>query len=168
MASRSKTLVAVLVSVVVLGALGTVAVSFILLRALGDFGGSGEWSSTAIAERDLPYLYGVKLPVAPLVFDGRAMGFQDGYWEVLVKLPPSSREAFLSMNAVTTNQERRLSKEALARIQELEPGTPPLTATGLDLPPPTRPDGGGWMLSRRAALLEGEGVLWLHFIAHES
>lgn len=168
MAPQTKTLIIVLVSVVVLGALGTVAVSFVLLRALGDFGGSGEWSSTAVAERDLPTLYGVKLPVAPLEWDSRTMGFQDGYWEVLVKLPPSSRDSFLLMNKLKTNHDGQLDPEVLLHLQSLDPKATSLTAVGLELPAPSLPDGGGWNLYRSGSLFEGDGVLWLHLVAHES
>lgn len=167
--SQTKTLLLVLVAVGALGCLGTVGIAVVLLSAVGSLGGDGEWSSTAVAERDLPRLYGVRLPAAPLVWDSRAMGFQDGLWEVLVKLPPSSREPFLSMNALTLGEGGGgFEGGALRRIRELEPSTPALKARRVKLPEALQPDGGGWHLYRSATLYEAEGVLWLHLVAHES
>lgn len=169
MTKENRTLLLVFAAVFGLGCLGTGVIAFILLRAVDSFGGSSEWSSTAVAERDLPKLYGVKLPTAPLIWDSRAMGFQDGFWEVLVKLPPSSREPFLSMNKLEfTDVGAGYDDDTLERIRELDASTPQLKAQRVKLPEAMQADGGGWYLYRSATIYEGEGVFWIHLVAHES
>lgn len=169
MTKENRTLLLVFAAVFGLGCLGTGAVAFVLLSSLESFGGSSDWSKTAVAERDLPTLFGVKLPTAPLVWDSRAMGFQDGFWEVLVKLPPASRETFLSMNGLElTDVGAGSDDDTLQRIRELEPATPALKAQRVRLPEVQQPDGGGWYLYRSGTLYEADGVLWVHLVAHES
>lgn len=169
MTKDNRTLLMVFVAVCVLGCLGTGVVAFVMIRSLNSFGGGGEWSSTAVAERDLPRLYGVRLPTAPLKWDSRAMGFQDGIWEVLVQLPPESRDAFLTMNKLElTDIGAGFEDDTLQRIRELDPSTPKLKSQRVRLPEATTPDGGGWYLYRSAVMYEGEGVFWLYLSAHEN
>ncbi|MGV3619882.1 MAG: hypothetical protein ACO1OB_03640 [Archangium sp.] len=170
MKKENRTLLLVFAAVFGLGCLATGVIAFLLLRAVDSFGGTDEWSATAVAERDLPTLYGVKLPTAPLRWDSRAMGFQDGFWEVLVKLPPSSREAFVSMNKleVLTDEHAGTNEDTLEHIRELEPATPALNMTRVKLPEATSPDGGWVNLYRSATFFEADGVFWIHLVAHES
>ncbi len=169
--SQSKTLLLVLLGVAGLGCVATTAIVALVFGTLSNFGdGDQDWSSTAVAERDLPQLFGVKLPAKPLDWHSRAMGFQDGLWEVLVKLPPSSAATFVSMNKLEVDELTDApDTSALEYLMTVDPALPPLKARRLRLPDTaTQADGGKWYLYRSGTLLEGEGVFWLHLVAHET
>ena len=151
------------------GCVGASAVAFLLLRAVDDFGGSTEWSESAVAERELPSVFGVRLPTRPLRYQSRSMGFQDGYYEVLVQLPPEAAEAFLTVNKLKRGDEEVVDPDVLDSIRLFDP-TAPVTfkATVLELPEALKADGGSWNLHRSGELLEAPGACWLHLVAFET
>lgn len=151
------------------GCLGSGVVALLLVRAVDGFGGNTEWSENALPERELPALFGVRLPVKPLRYQSRSLGFQDAYYEVLVQLPPGAAESFLSTNHLVRGEEAPIDPDVMDQLRVLDPTTPAvLKATTLELPEATRIDGGTWNLNRSGELLEGSGVLWVHLTAFET
>ncbi len=168
MTSSARAVLLVMLGLVVLGALGTGGVAWLMVRAMDGLAGSTAWSENAVPERELPALFGVRLPVKPLRYQSRSLGFQDQQFEVLVQLPPSAVDAFLSSNHLTRGPRRAIDVEVIDQVRTLDPATPPLEATALELPQGLQADGGAWGLHRSGELLEGAGVLWVHLIAFET
>lgn len=178
MTKSTRNVVLAIVGVVVLGCLGTGA----LVVGVGTFaasqlGGSGEWSEDAVPERELPRMFGVRLPVKPLYYRSRELGFQDGLWEVVVQLPPGSVEAFLGANKLERGAaplpgvpapETYMNTGVDELIHSVDPATPALSPTPVTLPDARQPDGGLRNLIRRAVLLEAPGVTWLYLEAFET
>lgn len=158
----------VVMGLVVFGCLGTASVTALLVHAVGSFGGTSQWSADAVAERELPALLGVRLPVKPLRYQSRQMGFQDAYFEVLVQLPPGAAETFLSSNHLARGLKGPLDLDLMDQLRLLEPSTPVLESTSFELPEAVKLDGGSWQLHRSGELLEGAGVLWVHLTAFET
>ncbi len=168
MTTSTRTVLLVLLGLFGFGALGASVISFFLVRAVDELGGSAEWSEDALPERELPAVFGVRLPVKPLRYQSRSMGFQDAFFEVLVQMPPDAAEAFLSTNHLTRGAEAVMDADVVDQLNALDPSTPGLKATTLELPEAVRRDGGTWPLHRSGELLEAPGVLWLHFTAFET
>ncbi len=168
MTKSTRTVLLVLLGLVGFGFLGAGAVTMLLVRALDGFSGSTEWSEDAVPERELPAVFGVRLPVKPLRYQSRSTGFQDQQFEVLVQLPPGAAEAFLSANHLARGEQRSLDADLADQVRALEPSTPSLTGSALELPPALQPDGGVWQLHRSGELLEGQGVVWVHLVAFET
>lgn len=165
----TRTVLLVVLGLFGFGCLGTTVIAGLFLSATSDFlGGSNEWSEDALAERELPAVFGVRLPVRPLSYQSRAMGFQDSYFEVLVQLPPGSAEAFLGANHLTRGAEGPIDPDVVDQLKLLDPATPALKATTLALPEAVKLDGGSWNLQRSGELLEAPGVLWVHLTAFET
>jgi hypothetical protein len=165
----TRTIVLVIIGLCVFGCVGTSAIAFFLLRAVDDFGGTDQWSESAVAERELPAVFGVKLPSKPIRYQSRSMGFQDGYYEVLVQLPPSAAEPFLSLNKLKRGDEDVVDPDVLDQIRIFDPTSPvTLKATSIELPEALKADGGTWQLNRSGQLLEAPGVLWIHLVAFET
>lgn len=164
----TRTVLWVLLGLFGLGGLGSAALVALLVHAASGLGGSGEWSEDAVAERELPSTFGVRLPVKPLRYQSRQMGFQDAYFEVLVQLPPGAAEPFLSSNHLTRGAEEPIDPDVVDQLRALDPALPALTATTVELPEAMKADGGTWPLHRRAELLEAPGVLWVHLTAFET
>lgn len=169
MTKSTRTIVLVILGLCGFGCVGTVAIAYVMLRAVDDFGGSTEWSESAVAERELPAVFGVRLPVKPLRYQSRAMGFQDGYYEVLVQLPPGAAEDFLTLNKLKRGAEEVVDPDVMDQLRVFDPTAPvTLRATTLELPEALKADGGSWQLHRSGQLLEAPGVLWLHLVAFET
>lgn len=165
----TRTVLIVIVALFVVGTCVTGGLMLALFSFTDGLGGDDKWSSTAIAERDLPAVFGCKLPVAPMQYTSRAFGFQDGFWEVVVQLPPGSAPAFLGANKLTRGTTKPIDPDIDLVIRELVPKTPTLTATELELPPALLPDGGTWILNRSGELLEAPtGEVWVHLQAFET
>lgn len=164
----TRTVLLVLLGLFGFGCLGTSVISFFLVRAVDDLGGSSEWSEDALPERELPAVFGVRLKVKPLRYQSRSMGFQDDFFEVLVQLPPDAAEAFLSTNRLTRGPEAVMDPDVVDQLRAFDPMTPSLKATTLELPEAVRRDGGSWPLHRSGELLEAPGVTWLHLTAFET
>lgn len=170
MTKSTRTVVMVIAALAVLGCLATGGLMFAFISFADGLGGDEQWSAHAIPERDLPQVFGCRLPVAPLQYSSRAFGFQDGFWEVVVQLPPGSASAFLGANKLSRGTPAPLDADLDAVIRALVPSTPALTATELEgLPPALLPDGGTWILNRSGELLEGPGgEVWVHLQAFET
>lgn len=168
MTKSTRTVLLVLAGLFVFGTLGAGVVALALVHAVSGLGGSGEWSEDALAERELPAVFGVRLPVKPLRYQSRQLGFQDAYFEVLVQLPPGAAEAFLGSNHLTRGPRETIEPEVLEALRALDPATPTLEATPVALPEALKPDGGSWMLHRSGELLEAPGVVWVHLTAFET
>lgn len=169
MTKSTRTVLLVIAALTVIGCLVTGGIMFAVVSFADGLGGTDAWSEKAIPERDLPQLFGVRLPSAPLQYSSRAFGFQDGFWEVVVQLPPGSAEAFLGSNKLTRGETRPVDADLDKIIKDLVPATPALTATELELPPALLPDGGTWILHRSGELLEAPtGEVWLHLQAFET
>lgn len=178
MTKNARTVVLALVALVGLGCLGTgVAVMLFARFALADFGADMTWSEDAVPERDLPGLFGVRLPVKPVLYRSRSTGFQDGLWEVVVQLPPGSAEAFLGVNGLKRGTPVAPGEplphgiqgaDLLEVVRSFDPGVPALSATQLDLPERTSADAGVFNLYRNGMLLEGPGAVWLYLEAFET
>ena len=168
MTKSTRSVLLVLLGLVVFGFLGAGAVAALLVHAVDGFAGSSDWSEDAVPERDLPDVFGVRLPVKPLRYQSRSLGFQDQQFEVLVQLPLAAAEAFLGVNHLTRGEARSIDADVADQVRAFEPTTPPLKATALELPAPLRSDGGVWALHRSGELLEGEGALWVHLVAFET
>ncbi len=168
MTTSTRTVLLVLLGLFGFGCLGTSVIAFVLVSAVDDFGGSTEWSEDALPERELPAVFGVRLPVKPLRYQSRSMGFQDAFFEVLVQLPPDAAETFLSANHLSRGAEVVMDPDVVDQLHALDPSTPALKATTIELPEAVRRDGGSWPLHRSGELLEAQGVLWLHFTAFET
>jgi hypothetical protein len=165
----TRTILLVFIGLAVFGCMGTSAIAFFMLRAVDDFGGSDKWSESAVAERDLPAVFGVKLPSKPIRYQSRSMGFQDGFYEVLVQLPPDSADAFLTLNKLKRGDEEVVDPDVLDQIRIFDPTAPvTLKATTIELPQALKADGGSWQLNRSGQLLEAPGVLWIHLVAFET
>jgi hypothetical protein len=164
----TRTVLLVVAGLFGFGCLGSALVVAVLTHALGSLGGSGEWSEDAVAERELPSTFGVRLPVKPLRYQSRQLGFQDAYFEVLVRLPPTAAEPFLSSNHLVRGAVESPDPDLVDQLRTLDPGVPALQGTTLQLPEAMKPDGGTWNLHRSGELLEAEGVLWLHLVAFET
>lgn len=164
----TRTVVLVLAGLFVFGTLGAGVVALALVHAVSGLGGSGEWSEDALAERELPAVFGVRLPVKPLRYQSRQLGFQDAFFEVLVQLPPGAAEAFLKRNHLARGPKEPIDPEVLEALRALDPATPALEATPVALPEALKPDGGSWMLHRSGELLEAPGVVWVHLTAFET
>ena len=164
----TRTVLLVLFGLCGFGFLGAGAVAMLLVRAVDGFGGSTEWSESALPEREMPAVFGVRLPVKPLRYQSRSMGFQDGYYEVLVQLPPSAAEAFLSTNHLVRGAEAVIDPDVIDQLHAIDPTTPLLKATQMQLPEALKADGGSWHLTRSGELLEAPGVLWVHLTAFET
>ena len=169
MTKSTRTILLVIIGLAVFGCIGTSVIAFFMLRAVDDFGGSDKWSESAVAERDLPAVFGVKLPSKPMRYESRSMGFQDGFYEVLVQLPPEAAEAFLSLNKLKRGDEEVVDPDVFDQIRIFDPTSPvTLKATTFELPPALKADGGSWQLNRSGRLLEAPGVLWIHLVAFET
>ena len=168
MTKSTRTVLLVVLGLVVFGCLGTASVTALLVHAVGSFGGTSEWTSDAVAERELPALFGVRLPVKPLRYQGRQMGFQDAYFEVLVQLPPGAAAAFLSSNHLARGAKGPIDLDLMDQLRMLEPSTPALESSSFELSEAVKLDGGPWRLHRSGELLEGPGVLWVHLTAFET
>lgn len=168
MTKSTRTVLLVVVGLFGFGCLATGLLTALLVRAADGFGGSNEWSEDAVAERELPAVYGVRLPVRPLRYQSRQLGFQDAYFEVLVQLPPGAAETFLGSNHLVRGAEEPLDADVLDALRTLDPATPVLKSFTLELPEALKVDGGSWQLHRSGQLLEGPGVLWVHLTAFET
>lgn len=164
----ARTVLLVVLGLAGLGCLGASAITWLMMRALDGLGGSTEWSESAVPERELPEIFGVSLPVKPLRYQSRSLGFQDQQFEVLVQLPGGAAEAFLTSNHLVRGEERSLDVDVADQVRVLEPSTPPLRTTTVELPEALRADGGAFNLHRSAELLEAPGVVWLHLLAFET
>jgi hypothetical protein len=164
----TRTVLWVVLGLLGFGCLGSGVVALLLVRAVDSFGGSTEWSESALPERELPPVFGVRLPVKPLHYQSRSLGFQDAYFEVLVQLPPDAAEAFLKVNHLVRGDEDVIDPDVIDQVRQLEPTTPALKATTLQLPEALKVDGGTWNLKRSGELLEAPGVLWVHLTAFET
>lgn len=168
MAKTARTVVLVVAGLFGLGTLGTVGLVALFAFAMGDFGSNNSaWSEDAVAERDLPALFGLRLPVKPLGYHSRQLGFQDAYYEVLVSLPPGAAEQLLISNQLVRGARGPAPVELMELVRTLDPAAPQLEATDLDLLPALTADGGVSNLHRSGELLEGPGSFWLHLIAFE-
>ncbi|MBL8914596.1 MAG: hypothetical protein JNM17_28085 [Archangium sp.] len=170
MTKSTRTVLIVVVALFAVGTCITGGIMVALVSFADGLGGDQKWSSTAIAERDMPAVFGCKLPVAPLQYTSRAFGFQDGFWEVIVQLPPGAAPAFLGANKLKRGTTKPIDADVDLVIRDLVPATPTLTATELeDLPPALLPDGGTWILHRSGELLEAPtGEVWIHLQAFET
>ena len=168
MTRSTRVVLLVVLGLVGLGCLGTGAITWLMLRAMDGFTGTTQWNEDAVPERELPAIFGVHLPVKPLRYQSRSLGFQDQYFEVLLQLPPGAGEAFLTRNHLVRGPERALDVDVADQVRVLEPATPPLKATTLELPEAQRADGGVFGFHRSGELLEAPGVLWVHLIAFET
>jgi hypothetical protein len=164
----TRTVLLVVTGLFGFGCLFTGLLTALLVRAADGFGGSQEWTEDAVAERELPALFGVRLPVKPLRYQSRQLGFQDAYFEVLVQLPPGAAEDFFATNHLVRGPEDPADADVLDAIRSLEPATPALKSFRFELPEALKRDGGSWQLHRSGQLLEGEGVLWVHLTAFET
>ena len=168
MTKSTRTVLLVVAGLFGFGCLGSAAVVAVLTHALGTLGGTGEWNEDAVAERELPSTFGVRLPVKPLRYQSRQLGFQDAYFEVLVQLPPAAAETFLSSNHLVRGAVEPIDPDLVDQLRTLDPAVPALRSTTLELPEAMKADGGTWNLHRSGELLEAPGVLWLHLVAFET
>lgn len=168
MTKATRTVLWVVLGLVVLGFLGAGALTFLMVHTLDGLTGSTEWSEDAVPERELPTVFGVRLPVKPLRYQSRSSAFQDQQFEVLVQLPPGSAEAFLGVNHLTRGPKQALDLDVVDQVRVLEPSTPPLESSSLQLSTALQADGGELNLHRKGELLEGPGVAWLHLFAFET
>ena len=168
MTKSTRTVILVVLGLFGCGALATALLAAVMVQAVAGFGGSSEWSEDALAERELPAVFGVRLPVKPLRYQSRSLGFQDAYFEVLVQLPPSAAEPFLSTNHLVRGTEDTMDPDLIDQLRAFDPATPMLKATTLQLPEAMKADGGSYQLHRSGELIEGQGVLWVHLTAFES
>ena len=168
MTKSTRTVLLVVAGLIGFGCLGSAGVVALLTHALGTLGGTGEWSEDAVAERELPSTFGVRLPVKPLRYQSRQLGFQDAYFEVLVQLPPTAAEPFLAGNHLERGAVEPIDPDLVDQLRALDPAVPALRSTSLELPEAMKPDGGTWNLHRSGELLEAPGVLWLHLVAFET
>lgn len=169
MTKSTRTILLVILGLAAVGCIGSSVIAFFMLRAVDDFAGSTEWSESAVAERDLPAIFGVRLPTKPLRYQSRAMGFQDGYYEVLVQLPPEAAEPFLTLNKLKRGDEEVVDLDVMDQLRILDPRSPvTMKGTVIELPEALKADGGSWQLNRSGELLEAPGVLWIHLVAFET
>ncbi len=169
MKRETRTVVLVLAALAVIGCVVAGGAMAAFVVAVDGLGGNDAWSEDALPERQLPPVFGVRLPVKPVRYTSRQFGFQDAFFEVLVELPPGSASVFLGANGLTRGPTAVMGDEVLEVLESMWPGHPPLTATELTLPDAMLPDGGGWTLNRRAELLEGPGgEVWVHLQAFET
>ncbi|MFT3713494.1 MAG: hypothetical protein QM817_38040 [Archangium sp.] len=169
MTSSTRTVLLVVAALTVIGCLVTGGIMVAFVSFADSFGGDDKWKPDAIAERDLPAIYGCRLPVKPLQYTSRAFGFQDGFYEVIVQLPPGSAAAFLGANKLERGATKAIDADVDAVIRGLVPSTPTLTATELTLHETPLPDGGTWLLNRSGELLEAPtGEVWVHLQAFET
>ncbi|MDP1826491.1 MAG: hypothetical protein Q8L48_24695 [Archangium sp.] len=168
MTKSTRTVLLVVLGLFGFGFLATGLLVVVLVRAAEGFGGSNEWTEDAVAERELPAVYGVRLPVKPLRYQSRQLGFQDAYFEVLVQLPPGAADAFLDSNHLARGAEVPLDADVLDAVRALDPATPALKSFTVELREALKVDGGSWQLHRSGELLEGPGVLWVHLTAFET
>lgn len=169
--SRAKT------ALVVLGVLGLatcvigVGAGLVLKKVAESALGSDAWGGEAVAEADLPKLFGVRFPAKPVVVRSRVQGFQDAMYEVLVRLPPGEKDAFLSANGLTPSPSQALGlvgdvEAAKAELRARQPGPGPVTAQALDgFVDQEGPDGGYVELFRSGVLLEADGEAWVYLVA---
>lgn len=162
----------VLLVVAALGVAGCVVAGgamALFMSVIDGFAGDQSWSADALPERELPTVFGVRLPVKPLRYTSRQLGFQDAFFEVLVELPPGSAETFLGVNHLSRGASAPVSAELKALLEAQAPGLPTFTSTSLELPETVFPDGGQWLLHRSGELLEGPGgEVWLYLQAFET
>jgi len=169
MQRSTKTVLAVLAALFVLGCLGTGAVLFAFAKFADGLGGDGQWSEDSVPERDLPPIFGVRLPAKPKLFRSRQLGFQDAFYEVAVRLPDGSAQQFLDANKLARGQKMKRDPELEDQLRELDPTLPQLEVTELPLPEALLPDGGAKNLHRSGELLEGPGgETWVHLTAFET
>lgn len=169
MKRETRTVVLVLAAVATVGCLVAGGAMAVFMLAANGLGANASWSEDALPERELPLVFGVRLPVKPVRYTSRQYGVQDAFFEVLVELPQGSATAFLRSNGLTRGATGAMTEEAREALELVAPGHSPLTATEVALPGATLPDGGAWMLHRSAELLEGPGgEVWLHLQAFES
>lgn len=168
MTKSTRTVLLVLLGLTVLGGLGAAGLTSLMVYAVNGFGGTGEWSEDGLPERELPATFGVRLPVKPLRYQSRSMGFQDAYYEVLVQLPPDGAESFLISNHLERGAKEAIDPDVLEQVRALEPNAPTLESTLLALPAALKADGGTWNLNRSGELLEGNGAVWIHLTAFET
>ena len=168
MTKSTRTVLLVLLGLTVLGGLGAAGLTSLMVYAVNGFGGTGEWTEDGLPERELPATFGVRLPVKPLRYRGRSLGFQDAYFEVLVQLPPDAAEPFLISNHLVRGAREPIDPDVLEQVRAFEPNAPTLESTLLELPEALKADGGSWNLHRSGELLEGKGALWVHLTAFET
>lgn len=170
MKASTKTVLLAVLGLALLGCLGAGALAWFFVSAASSFGGNSEWSENAVAERDLFQLFRVRLPVKPLHYESRQLGFQDAYFEVLVQLPNGSAETFLSSNQLRRSDTKQpVDLDLSERIRVLEPTTPALEATEFELRDDWTSDGGVVTLHRSGELIEGAGgIVWIHLTAFET
>ena len=85
-----------------------------------------------------------------------------------MQLPPSAAELFLSSNHLVRVEEEAIDLDLIEQLHALDPKTPQLKATAVQLPEALKADGGSWQLHRSGELLEAPGVLWVHLTAFET
>ncbi len=168
MTKSTRTVILAVLGLFGLGTLATAGLAALMIYGVGEFSGSSAWCENALAERELPAVFGVRLPVKPLRYQSRSLGFQDAYFEVLVQLPPGAAELFLSTNHLVRGEEDTIDPDLIDQLHGLDPTTPQLKATTVQLPEAMKADGGSWQLHRGGELLEAPGVLWIHLTAFES
>lgn len=168
MTKSTRTVLLVVLGLFGFGCLGASALTAVFVYAVEGFGASGEWGDDALPERELPAVFGVRLPVKPLRYQSRSMGFQDAYFEVLVQLPPGAAETFLSTNKLVRGAREPIDPDVLDQLRALDPAVPALEASTLALPEALKADGGPWQLHRGGELLEGPGAVWVHLTAFET
>ena len=168
MKKSTRSVLLVLLGLVVFGFLGAAVVTALMVHAIDGFGGSTEWSADAVAERELPSTFGVRLPVKPLRYLSRSTGFQDQQFEVLVQLPAGAADTFLQVNHLARGEKVTIDADLADQLRALDPSMPALKACALELPPALQADGGVFELHRSGELLEGEGVVWVHLVAFET
>lgn len=150
-------------------AVASVLVVLLFTASDGLLGGSPQWSADAVPERELPRVFGVKLPVKPLTYQTRSLGFQDGLWDAVIQLPPGSAPSFVSANRLEVMDGGSLDDDVREVIDANAPGTPALEVRTLTLPAALLPDGGAINLHRSGFLLEGPGgETWVHLSAFET
>jgi hypothetical protein len=166
---ETRTVLLVLAALGLVGCLVAGGAMAVFAFAVEGLGPSEAWSEDAVPERELPTVFGVRLPMKPVRYTSRQLGFQDAFFEVMVELPPGSAAAFLAANGLTRGVGAPLKPEVGEVLDTLAPGHPVMTASELALPEATLPDGGAWLLHRSAELLEGPGgEVWVHLEAFES
>ena len=168
MTKSTRTVLLVLLGLTVFGGLGAAGLTALMVQAVNGFGGTDEWTEDGLPERELPATFGVRLPVKPLRYRSRSMGFQDAYYEVLVQLPPNAAEPFLSTNHLVRGAKEAIDPDVQEQVRALDSNAPPLESTPLELPEALKADGGTWNLNRSGELLEGSGAVWIHLTAFET
>jgi hypothetical protein len=163
-----KRTLAVVLGVTALAAVVSCLSVTVVLKAVADDAlGPPKWRDDAIGWTELPGLFGVRLSAPPPVLRSRVGGFQDPIYEVLFKLPPDGREAFLSTNGLKLADNLPVDvDEAKRELRAQQPGASLVTVHSLEgLENLGGEDGGAVELSRFGALLEADGDTWVYLEA---